>query len=149
MMPWEDASVQLIDTPPVSDSHIEPYLTSMVRSADAVVLAMDGSSDDAPDETANVIDQLRSRKTLLAAETGFGEDDFSIVQIKTLLVVTRGDHPGCGDRLDYFREMIPTPFLTLTVELDQADAVNALRNHIYRLLDIIRVYTKRPGKPAD
>ena len=86
MMPWEDAKVQLIDTPPVTASHMEPYLTSIVRSADMVVLCMDGSSDDAPDETVEVIGQFQSRKTILAGTTGFDEQDFSILRIKTLLV---------------------------------------------------------------
>ena len=149
MMPWEDASVQLIDTPPVSESHIEPYLTSTVRAADAALLVLDGSSDDGPDESAEVIEQLRSRKTLLADQTGFDDDDFSIVRMKTLLVVTHGDDPDCDDRLDYFREMVATEFLTQTVELDRSDSVEELRNRIYGMLGVIRVYTKRPGKPAD
>jgi len=81
MMPWEDVKVQLIDTPPITDSHIEPYLTGMVRSADLVLLCMDGSSDDAPEETAGVIGQLESRKTFFSDRTGFDEDNFSIVRV--------------------------------------------------------------------
>src|SRR5262249_55804591 len=29
MMPWEDAVVQLIDTPPITEHHFEPYLVNM------------------------------------------------------------------------------------------------------------------------
>ena len=56
MMPWEDVTVQLIDTPPVTDTHVEPYLTGMLRAADLALLIVNGSSDDAPDETAAVIE---------------------------------------------------------------------------------------------
>jgi uncharacterized protein len=149
MMPWEDVKVQLIDTPPVTASHVEPYLIGMVRSADAVLLCLDGGSDDAPDETAEAIAQFESRKTLLAGETGFNEDDFSILRVKTLLVVTRGDAPGIEDRLAYFRESVPTPFETVLVEFDREESREALRNRIYEFLDVIRVYTKKPGKPAE
>ena len=149
MMSWENVAAQLIDTPPITDSHIEPYLTAMVRSADQVLLCIDGSSDDAPDETFAAMSQLESRKTRLGLETGFDEADFSTVNVKTLLVVTRGDDPGCDDRLEYFRELVPTPFETLKVELDRTDSQEALRNAIYGSLNAIRVYTKRPGKPAD
>lgn len=45
MMPWEDVNVQLIDTPPITDSLYEPYLTNILRSADAVVLCFDGSCE--------------------------------------------------------------------------------------------------------
>src|SRR6516162_8691247 len=52
MMAWEDVAVQLIDTPPITDSFFESYLQNIIRSADAVLLCFDGSSDDAPDHTA-------------------------------------------------------------------------------------------------
>jgi ribosome-interacting GTPase 1 len=149
MMPWQDVSVQLIDTPPITDAHFEPYLLNLVRAADAVVLAFDGSSDDAPDQTTEVLTQFASRKTLLADSTGFDEEDFSIIRVKTLLVATRGDDSACEDRLAFFREMTETKFPTLKVDLDQPTGREALRDHIYQLLGVIRIYTKKPGKPAD
>jgi len=148
MMPWEDVKVQLIDTPPITDSHFESYLPGMVRSADAVLLCFDGSSDDAPDETAEVVKQFRDRKTILSTQTGFDEDDMSIVHVRTLLVVTRGNDPDCGDRLDYFREQVSTPFEEVRVDLENREDVEALRTKIYSALGLIRVYTKAPGKPA-
>ena len=149
MMPWEDAKVQLIDTPPITPSHVEPYMTNIVRGADAALLVMNGSADDAPDETAAVISQLESRKTLFSDRTGFDEEDFSVVHVKTLLVVTRGQDPDVETRLELFEEQSPRPLPILRVELDRADDREELRNTIYRLLDVIRVYTKAPGKPRD
>lgn len=149
MMPWQDVYVQLIDTPPITDAHFEPYLLNLVRAADAVVLAFDGSSDDAPEQTAEVLKQLALRKTLLANSTGFDEEDLSIIRVKTLLVATRGDDPACDDRLMFFREMTESQFPTRKVDLDQPPACESLRDAIYQLLGVIRIYTKKPGKPAD
>ena len=149
MMPWEDVKVQLIDTPPITDSHIEPYLTGMVRSADMALLCFDGSSDNAPQETAVVIGQLESRKTFLSDKTGFDDDDFSIVRVKTLLVITRGNDPDCETRLELFYDLVTNRFEIVTVELDSEESRENLRNSIYESLGMIRVYTKAPGKPAD
>ncbi len=149
MMPWQEVSVQLIDTPPITDAHFEPYLLNLVRAADAVVLAFDGSSDDAPDQTAEVLKQFSSRKTLLSDVTGFDDEDFSIIRVKTLLAATRGDDSGCEDRLAFFREMTETNFATLKVDLDQPAARESLRDAIFHLLGVIRLYTRKPGKPAD
>jgi ribosome-interacting GTPase 1 len=149
MMRWEDATVQLIDTPPITSTHMETYITSIVRAADAALLCLDGSSDDAPDETAEVISQLKARKTLLSDRTGFDDEDMSIVHVKTLLVVTRADDPDASSRLELFREIVPTPFETVHVEFDRADSREALRHKIYDFLKVIRVYTKPPGKPFD
>src|SRR5262245_10519850 len=41
MMDWEDARVQLVDTPPITADYMEGWLSSMVRSADACVLVAD------------------------------------------------------------------------------------------------------------
>jgi ribosome-interacting GTPase 1 len=149
MMPWEDVSVQLIDTPPITDTFFEPYLPNLVRVADGVLLCFDGSSDDAPDHTAEVIRQIESRKTLLARDSGFLEDDLTIVRVRTLLIVTRADDPGRADRLAYFDEMFPGRFEPVLVEFDRPESVSALRDTIFRMLAVLRVYTKAPGKPAE
>ncbi len=149
MMPWEDVAAELIDTPPITAAHFEPYLTSIVRSADMAVLAFDGSSDRAPDETAEVARQLASRKTGLTARSGFADGDLSTVHVKTLLVATRGDDPRCGQRLERFQEIFPNEFPVSRVELDRAESRETLRNEIYAALGVIRVYTKRPGHSPD
>jgi ribosome-interacting GTPase 1 len=149
MMPWEDVTVQLIDTPPITDTHIESYLTGMVRSADMALLCFDGSSDDAPQETAIVVDQLESRKTVLSDKTGFDEDDFSIVRMKTLLVITRDNDPDCETRLELFYDLVTNRFEIVKVEFDSEESRENLRNMIYKSLGMIRVYSKAPGKPAD
>lgn len=149
MMAWEDISVQLIDTPPITDSLFEPYLLNFVRTADLVVMAFDGSSDDAPEATATVIDQFRQRATALSTMTGFDEDDFSKLNVKTLLAVTRGQDSEVQDRLDFLREMVPTTFETVRVDLDQTSDRESLRKAIFDGLGLIRLYTKAPGKPAE
>jgi hypothetical protein len=149
MMAWEDVSVQLIDTPPITDTFFEAYLQNIVRSADAVLLCFDGSSDDAPDHTAEVIRQIEQRKTVLARESGFVEDDLTQIRIKTLLVATRADDSACADRLAFFEEMFPARFDLQPVEFERAESTAELRDRIYKMLDVIRVYTKAPGKPAD
>jgi len=148
MMPWEDVMVQLIDTPPMTAAHVETYMIDMVRSADLAILCFDGSSDDAPEDTHAVIEQLRSRKTVLGNYSGFDEDDFSIVHLKTLLVVTREDNPDCELRLEFLKELNPFQFAFKKVELDREESCEELRSEIFQALDVIRVYTRAPGKPA-
>lgn len=149
MMPWEDVAVQLIDTPPITDSHFEPYLTSLVRSADMALLVMDGACDDAPAQTAEVVRQLAARKTRLACVSGFADDDYSIVLIKTLLAVTHADAPGRDERVGQLQKVLPHEYSVWPVELDRRESRESLRNAIYRGLGVLRVYTKRPGHSAE
>ena len=154
MMSWEDVSVQLIDTPPISETHFEPYLTGMIRAADACLLCFDGSSDDAAEETLALLKQLQQRKTLLARQTGFFEDDFSIVQINAMIVITRANDSDVQTRWQFFQELAEDEQITvdlppLHVDLDSAEDCKMLRNQLYQLLGVIRIYTKKPGKKAE
>jgi ribosome-interacting GTPase 1 len=149
MMRHGDVSVQLIDTPPIASGHVEPYIVNLVRAADAVLLAFDGSSDDAPEQTAEVLQLLADRKTRLGRETGLDETDLGVVQVKSLLVVTRGDDPDVDTRLDLLKELTPPAIDITRVEFDRAESREALRKAIYDLLGVMRIYTKRPGKPKD
>jgi uncharacterized protein len=149
MMPCEGALVQLIDTPPVADGHVEPYLVNYVRSADLVLLCVDGSSDDAPEETLGVLRQFEMRKTLLSDSTGFDEEDFSTLHVRTLLAVTRGEDPDSAMRIEFLRESLPRELPTLAVELSEEASCEALRKRIFAELGVIRVFTKAPGQPAE
>tara|TARA_R110002072_G_scaffold303121_1_gene494542 strand:- start:68667 stop:69656 length:990 start_codon:yes stop_codon:yes gene_type:complete len=147
MMSCDDVLIQLVDTPPVSQSPIEPYLVNYVRTADLVILAFDGSSDDAPEETLNVIQQLDARKTLLSDKTGYDEGDFSNLQVKSLLVVTRAEDPDADLRVSLLGEISPRSLPTFHVELQSRRQCDSLRRTIFESLGLIRVYTKAPGKP--
>jgi ribosome-interacting GTPase 1 len=148
MMSCNDVLIQLVDTPPVSQTPIEPHIVNYVRTADFVVLAFDGSSDDAPEETLNVIQQLDARKTLLSQTTGYDEGDFSKLRVQTLLVATRADDADSEMRIDLLNEISPRELPTLRVELRDQSSCDSLRDGIYESLGLIRVFTKAPGKPA-
>lgn len=149
IMQWEDVRVQLIDTPPITDTHCEPYVVNMVRSADGVLLCFDGSGDDAPDQTIEAIRQIESRKTRLSDRSGFDEEDLGLVHVRTNLVVTRADDPDVDTRLEFYRELGGKELPTVHVEFDREESREALRKAVFDLLGLIRVYTKKPGKPAE
>ncbi|HZT83248.1 MAG TPA: GTPase [Gemmataceae bacterium] len=148
MMEWEDARVQLIDTPPVTADFLEPYLSSMVRSADAALLLVDLGDDDGPFAAQAVIDRLAQVKTLLGGRPEPVEDP-GVQAVKTLLVANKIDLPGAADRLEIVREMFGERFPVHVVSLETGQGVEELRDAIYRFLNVIRVYTKKPGKPPD
>jgi len=148
MMPCDGALVQLIDTPPVAEGCLEPYLVNYVRSADLVLLCVDGSSDTADEDTRDVIQQFERRKTLLSNETGFDEKNYSRLHVRTLLVITRGSHPALQTRLERMHESLSRRLPIICTELTEASSRESLRQHIFASLDVIRVFTKAPGQPA-
>jgi ribosome-interacting GTPase 1 len=149
MMDWEDVRVQLVDTPPITADYLEPYVSSMVRSADACVLMLDLGDDDGPFAAETVIDRLGGVKTQLVGVPPPEIPDPTIHFAKTLLVANKMDQEGAADRLEIVREMFAQRFPIHVLDAESGNGLEEVRTAIYRALNVIRVYSKRPGKPAD
>jgi ribosome-interacting GTPase 1 len=149
MMEWEDVKVQLIDTPPITADYMEGYLSSMVRTADAALLMVDLGDDDGPFAAEAVLERLAQTKTVLVGENLATEEDPTIEHVKTMLVANKIDLPGAEDRLQVVRELYGQRFPIHVIAAEHGTGLEELRQAIYKFLNVIRVYTKKPGKPAD
>jgi small GTP-binding protein len=149
MMEWEDVRVQLIDTPPITADYLEGYLSSMVRTADAALLMVDLGDDDGPFVTEAVLERLGQTKTVLAGQPPAEQEDLTVQHVRTLLIANKSDLPGADDRLAVVRELYGARFPVHVISAEHGAGVEELRTAIYHFLNVIRVYTKKPGKPAD
>lgn len=149
MMDWEDVRVQLVDMPPITADHMDSYISGMVRSADRCVLVLDLADDDGPFTAEAVIERLASVKTELVGEAPGGEHDPSIMHVRTILAANKSAAEGAEGRLEIVREMFEKRFPIVTLDAESGAGLEELRGVIYRSLNVIRVYSKRPGKPAD
>ncbi len=141
MMEFEDVAIQLIDLPPVTTEYTEPWVYSLVRQADLALLVIDATApDDAAEEIVLVLEERHLR---LVAEAS-GEPDERIREVPCRIVVTKTD-------------LVPTPpiaelatlFPTISVSATTGAGLEQLRAEVFRALNIIRIYTKLPGKLPD
>jgi hypothetical protein len=149
MMKWEDVRVQLVDLPPVSADFLEPWVPSLIRSADAALLVLDLSDDDAADVAESALSRLSETKTELVGELPFDVEEETIQHIKTLLVANKVDAPSARDRLEVIEDLFSGRFPIHAVSAASGEGLDELRRRAYDLLGSIRIYTKLPGKPAD
>jgi ribosome-interacting GTPase 1 len=149
MMDYEDVRVQLIDLPPITADHYEPFVTDVTRAADAAVLFLDLADDDGPAATRAVIDRLKLARRELVPPGTPPTDDPTVYAVPTLLAATKGDDEAADIRLELAREEFGTRFPLLVVAAERGDGLDALRKAIYDALGVMRIYTKQPGKPAD
>jgi small GTP-binding protein len=149
MMEWEDARVQLIDTPPVTADYLEGYVSSMVRAADAAVLVVDLADDDGPFAAEAVVERLAGVKTVLTGQPPAEVPDPSIHYTRALLLANKADAAGAADRLEIVREMFGGRFPVHALDAETGSGLEEARTAIYRFLNVIRVYSKKPGKPPD
>ncbi|MCZ6875854.1 MAG: 50S ribosome-binding GTPase, partial [bacterium] len=56
MVHYEDVQIQLVDLPPLSRDHMEPWMAQIARNANALLLVIDLSDADVLDELELIID---------------------------------------------------------------------------------------------
>ncbi|MEE8194691.1 MAG: GTPase [Dehalococcoidales bacterium] len=150
MMAFEDIQVQLIDTPPLVPQAIQWWLPPILRRADALLVVLD-LSDDPLAQTGAIIEQLKKMRIVIgegefaAAEAEAAEE--VIWQKRALIVGNKIDLDSGGYQalLDRFEGRLPL----VAISAREGSGLKELRLKIYRLLDIIRVYTKTPGQKPD
>lgn len=149
MMDWQDVKVQLIDTPPITADVMEGWLSSIVRAADAALLMVDLGDDDCPFAAETAIERLAQVKTVLIGRPPTEDSDAAIKHVKTLMIANKIDSDGAQDRLDIVKEMFGSRFPIHVISAEHGQGLEDLRTALYKSLNVIRVYTKQPGKPPD
>jgi hypothetical protein len=144
MMPWEDVSVQLIDTPPVTADYMDTHLHNLIRAADLALLMVDLESDGGIEQCQELLDRLAQTKTRLAAKSRLDDEDVGLSYTQTFLVANKIDAPGASERLELLHELLPLDFTEYVISAKHGTGLEALRNAIYQTMDVVRVYSKLP-----
>jgi ribosome-interacting GTPase 1 len=147
MMPFEDVQVQLIDLPPVASEHMDPWLPELVRAADAAVLFADPTSVEVPEDVEVVRERLAASRTPLVGSLPEDADPRD-TPIATLMVLAKVDRAREED-LQVLEELYGDEYPIVRVAVATRTGLDAFKVALWRRLQLVRVYAKPPGKPAD
>jgi ribosome-interacting GTPase 1 len=149
MMPFEDVAFQLIDLPPLSDQHVDPWVFDLIRAADMAWVVLDGRYPlEGMDDTERL---LAERKVTLQPACRDRVADYSTdaTSKAALVVLTGADRPGVADAVPVLDDLFNHRWPLVAVSSTARTGLDALARRTFEALRIIRVYTKQPGKPAD
>jgi small GTP-binding protein len=147
MMPFENIQIQLIDTPPLVEQSIEWWLVNTIRRADVLLTVIDLSHDPL-EQMETILAELGTMRVQITGVTREYEADAVYTEKKVLLVANKIDLPGAGRNFQDLRD-IYGELPAVAVSARDGTGLETLKGDIFRLLNIIRVYTKAPGKKAD
>jgi hypothetical protein len=145
MMEYEDVKVQVIDTPPLT-AHAPPWLIDLLRRADLLALVLRMGNQSLRDEIFELKELLKGFQLELVPEPCRGD----WFRKQGLVIANQVDAPGM--KLDLGIGLIRDAYPKLEAILISArtgQGILELKAKIFKSLDIIRVYTKEPGRPAD
>jgi ribosome-interacting GTPase 1 len=159
MLPYEDIHFQLVDLPPVSGDFMEPWLVNALQPADGVLLVVDISDPDCLEKVPTILDRLSEKKVFLTVawpglasteptETNETDDPFRL-NLPAVLIANRSDLDPDPEEVEILGQLLGLRSLTLTTSAKTGDGLAELGSFLFRALEIVRVYTKTPGKPAE
>jgi len=147
MMPFEDIAFQLVDLPPISEQHVEPWVFDLIRYADLVWVVVDGErAIEGFDEARRLLEARNVGLYPAGTEPRYLT---AAVQKKALIVVTGLDKLGVADSLPVVEELLEGRWCVAGVSALAGIGVEELARRTFDALAIMRVYTKQPGKLRD
>jgi ribosome-interacting GTPase 1 len=149
MMPYQDVQIQLVDLPPLSTTHTESWVPSIVRTADAGLLVVDLSSADVLDQIEEVLTVLERSKVRLVRDAVEADPSASVAPKLCRLVGTKLDLPEASGNRKALEDMYGERFDISAVSGASGENVDQLRGTIFRMLRLLRVYSKPPHQEPD
>jgi ribosome-interacting GTPase 1 len=149
MMPYENIKIQLVDMPPIDPNFYEPWMGSVVRQADLVLLIADLGTDAVLDEVEGTLALLENSRIRLVRDPEAETGENPAMSLRSILIANKMDAPGAAGNLIILKEFYEARFEILPVSTVSGAGLEEMRLRVFELLDIIRIYTKIPGKKAD
>lgn len=145
MAPFENIQFQLVDTPPISRDFMDPWMADLMRRADILLILLDIHSDPLQgfEDTLALLADLRIFPRDYPVPSDLKK---SPIVKKMLVAVNKVDEAGDQQDFEAFVELSQIRLPCLPISLRHGFNLDQLLKEFFRLSDIIRVYTKAPGK---
>jgi ribosome-interacting GTPase 1 len=147
MMPFRDIQIQIVDLPPMGgDVRKLPYY-NLLRTTDALILVADATGEPEVDVKL-LIEELAAGKVFTPLMKG-RELPIGGVLVKMLIVLNKTEGPAMAEVVEKVREATARWIHVVAVSAEHGTGIGILKGEIYNVVEIIRVYTKVPGKKPD
>ncbi len=133
MMSYQDVQIQLVDLPAVAAEFMEPWVMQAIRHADMSALVVDVNDPAVLDEIDFVCGTLERAS----------------VAAPRLLAANKADLPGAGENYAALEELLGGRFRMTAVSAAAGRNLDGFAASVFEALEVVRVYTKAPGKKAD
>lgn len=149
MMPIMDIQVQLVDTPAMEAQLAEPGLFHLVRMCDLALLVVDLQADPLQ-QLADTLLLLRQHRLAPRPAAGPPADNPErITYLPFLVLVNKVDDESKDELFEICCDLLEAEWPLIPVSALTGRNFDWLKQTVFDLLDIVRVYAKPPGKEPD
>ncbi len=147
MWNYQDVQIELVDTPPMTPEHVPPGLLGTIRAADVVCVVVDAATE--PLEQAEMTLNLLAEKDISLASIPRNElpaDDRG--RMCGIIAATKID-VAPRENVAVLEELYGERIEVRPISSLSGEGLDTLAERLWRLLAMVRVYTKQRGKPPD
>lgn len=148
MMVVNKVQVQLIDTPPLDRDYLEPELVDLIRRADLIWLVVDLYADPVH-QLEQSITRLEQNRIVPSHRRGNYPAERLLSAIPLLVVANKCDDESLDEVCAIFCELLEEEWPILPVSARTGRNLDRLKAWVFDQLDLVRVYSKAPGKEPD
>jgi hypothetical protein len=148
MMLIGNVQVQLIDTPALNRDFIEADMMDLIRRSDMILIVLDLHADpfEQLEHTLAQMEQFRIVPLHLKEQY---EGKPRITFVPVLLLVNKADDETSKADFDVLRELLDPRWEMIPVSAKTGHNLDRMKQNVFDTLNIVRVYSKIPGKDAD
>jgi hypothetical protein len=148
MMPVENIQIQLVDTPALNRDYVEPELMDLIRRSDLILLVVDLQTDPVEqlEETVDLLEENRIVPSHLRDQC---TEQRLLKFIPFLVLANKNDDANTDENLEIFQELTDNDWPMISVSTITGRNLELLKDTLVDKLQIIRVYSKAPGKEPD
>lgn len=148
MMPFENVQVQLVDLPAVVEHVSLPWLRPIIRQSDLLLVVV-SLAEDPLSELESTLSELAAMRVELAGPGQEpGSADF-VLRKRGLVVANKLDLPDAPDNLELLGLEYEGRYSLAAVSAKTGAGLEELKGRIFAVLDVVRVYTRAPGREPD
>lgn len=149
MMPYEDIQIQLVDLPPITPEYAEYWVLNLIRNCDLVLLVYDSSADNGLADLAGVVKRLQASRIRVRERRESDSEDYGFAYKRSLVAGNKADLVEDSATIEETAILLDIQAPTRVISAQAKTGLEELKHAVFEALDLVRVYTKEPGKPAD
>jgi len=140
MAKFEDVHIEIVDMPPITADFAPSGIVNTLRNCDLIGVIIDLSGDI--DQQIKVCFNFLESKRLLL------DEGTNVLGRKCFVIATKKDLVS-SNAIDNLKKQITKPFEIIAISVKDKASLDKMLADIFRLLDIIRIYAKKPGREPD
>jgi ribosome-interacting GTPase 1 len=147
MTKFEDVHIEIVDMPPITADFAPSGIVNTLRNCDLIGICVDLSSDIA-EQVRVCFDFLESRRLLFDENNPVRDENGKLLARKCFVIATKKDSAP-PDAVDNLKKQLTRQVETIAISVKDKASLDKMLSEIFGLLDIVRIYAKKPGREPD